>query len=209
MPEFDDAFRRQFRELLMWRRDVRHFRTTPLPDGLLEELLDVACLAPSVGLSEPWRFLCVDTPARRALIQTEFARANREALAGYGGERAELYSRLKLEGLREAPVQLAVFSDHATEQGHGLGRQTMPETLDYSVIAMIQTLWLAARAHGVGVGWVSILDPARITAALEVPASWKLIAYLCVGYPEQESNTPELERAAWENRRRMRPLMNV
>jgi 5,6-dimethylbenzimidazole synthase len=197
---FDDDFRRRFRELLIWRRDVRRFLRTPLPPGLLEELLALACLAPSVGLSEPWRFVRVETPLLRDRITAEFERANAAALTGLTGDRASLYARLKLAGLREAPVHLAVFTDRATGKGHGLGRQTMPETLDYSVVAAIHTLWLAARTAGVGLGWVSILDPAQVTRILEVSASWSLTAYLCLGYPEEEMDFPELERAGWEKR---------
>jgi 5,6-dimethylbenzimidazole synthase len=200
---FDDDFRRRFRELLIWRRDVRRFQCAPLPAGMLEELLAQACLAPSVGLSEPWRFVAVETPAVRERITAEFERANAAALADLSGDRASLYAQLKLAGLREAPVHLAVFTDRGTAQGHGLGRQTMPETLDYSVVAAIHTLWLVARTVGVGLGWVSILDPARVTSILDVPAGWSLTAYLCLGYPEEEMDLPELERAGWEKRARV------
>ncbi len=197
---FSDAFRREFRELLVWRRDVRRFLSDPLPPGLLEELLELTRLAPSVGLSEPWRFLRVENVDARAAIREEFERANGEAMAGYSGEQAALYSRLKLAGLREAPEHLAVFVDNSTRKGAGLGRRTMPEMLEYSVISAITVLWLGARAHGVGMGWVSILDPVRVGTILGVPAEWSLVAYLCLGYPEEESCVPELERAGWEQR---------
>ena len=101
-------------------------------------------------------------------------------------------------GLREAPVHLAVFCDHATDAGAGLGRKTMPEMLDYSVVAAVHTLWLAARAEGLGVGWVSILDPVDVCRALAVPPAWKLVAYLCVGRPLEEHLDPELERHDWQ-----------
>jgi 5,6-dimethylbenzimidazole synthase len=198
--EFDDDFREQFRQLLIFRRDVRRFCSTPLPDGLLEELVGLTCLSPSVGLSEPWRFVQVSTAGTRAQIRAEFERANAEALAGYSGDQAALYARLKLAGLDCAPVHLAVFADRGTSKGSGLGCRTMPEMLEYSVVAAITTLWLAARAHGVGMGWVSILDPSRVSAILAVDERWHLVAYLCLGYPEEVSDTPELERAAWEKR---------
>lgn len=197
---FDDDFRLHFRELLIWRRDVRRFLRTPLPAGLLEDLLALANLAPSVGLSEPWRFVRVETPEVRDRITAGFECANAAALAGLSGDRASLYAKLKLAGLREAPVHLAVFTDRGTGKGHGLGRQTMPETLDYSVVAAIHTLWLAARTVGVGLGWVSILDPGQVTCILDVPPGWSLTAYLCMGYPEEETDCPELERAGWEKR---------
>ena len=116
----------------------------------------------------------------------------------YSGERAKLYASLKLAGLAEAPVHLAIFVDEGTVSGEGLGRKTMPEMLHYSAVMAIHTLWLAARALGIGVGWVSILDPADVNRVLEVPASWRLIAYLCVGYPAEEHVRPELERTGWQ-----------
>jgi 5,6-dimethylbenzimidazole synthase len=198
---FDDAFRTRLRELLAWRRDVRRFRSDQLPVGTLERLFEVASLAPSVGLSQPWRFIVVDDPARRAAVRDVFAACNAEARASYDGERAARYAALKLEGLREAPCQFAVFTDHATTTGHGLGRRTMPETADYSAVAAIAMIWLAARAEGIGMGWISILDPARMNDILDVPKSWRFIGYFCLGYPQAESDRPELDRAGWERRR--------
>lgn len=198
---FDSAFRARLRDLLVWRRDVRRFRPDPLPDGTLERLVELACLAPSVGLSQPWRFVEVADPARRQAVRDNFEACNAEALADYTGERAGLYARLKLAGLDEAPLQLAVFADRLTAQGHGLGRRTMPEMIEYSVVTAIHTLWLAARAEGIGLGWVSILAPERIAAILDVPADWSFIGYLCLGYPQAEDDTPALERAGWEQRR--------
>lgn len=199
-PAFDAAFAGQFAELLRWRRDVRRFRRDPVPAELIETLLAQVELSPSVGHSQPWRWLSVAEPGQRAAVQASFRRCNAEALAAYEGDRAALYARLKLEGLQEAPVQFAVFCDHATERGHGLGRQTMPEMLDYSVVAAITQFWLAARIHGLGVGWVSILEPAEIAAVLDTSPDWKLVAYLCVGWPAEECDVPELVRAGWETR---------
>jgi 5,6-dimethylbenzimidazole synthase len=201
VPEFDDAFRARLIELLTWRRDVRRFRADPLPAGLLEHLLEIAALAPSVGLSQPWRFVLVEEPRRRAEVRANFERANAQALAAYEGEEAQSYARLKLAGLDESPVHLAVFADAGTQQGRGLGRRTMPEMIEYSAVTAIHTLWLAARAHGVGMGWVSILDPVDISRSLDVPAGWSLVGYLCLGYPRVADDTPALERAGWERRR--------
>jgi len=199
-PSFDAEFRAALRDLILWRRDVRRFRSDPIEPRLIESLLALASHAPSVGLSEPWRFVLVETPARRAAIRENFARANDAALNGYAGERQARYARLKLEGLSQAPVHLAVCADETTAQGHGLGRQTMPETVRYSVVAAIQTLWLAARAEGLGVGWVSILDPEAVRATLDLPPGWAFVAYLCLGWPEEEHDDPELERHGWEQR---------
>ncbi len=200
-PRFDDGFRADLETLLQWRRDVRAFRREPLPGGTIERLLDLACLAPSVGLSQPWRFVIVDEEARRAAVRALFARCNAEAATGYEGERAQRYARLKLAGLDDAPVQLAVFADRGTSVGHGLGRRTMPEMVDYSVVTAVHTLWLAARAEGIGLGWVSILEPGEMAGLLDVPAAWRFIAYLCVGHPAEETDRPELERRGWERRR--------
>lgn len=201
MPIFGDEFRDQLRALFQWRRDVRHFRPDPVPPDMVDELLDVASLAPSVGLSQPWRFVLVEGAARRAAVRANFAACNARALASQDAGRAGLYARLKLAGLDEAPCHFAVFAEPWPEQGHGLGRQTMPETTAYSAVMAVHTLWLAARAAGLGLGWVSILDPACIAAALDVPLAWTFIGYFCLGYPQTEAETPELERAGWETRR--------
>jgi 5,6-dimethylbenzimidazole synthase len=211
-PAFGAAFRAELHELFRWRRDVRRFRTDPVPPALLEELLDVASLAPSVGLSQPWRFVTVDDPARRAAVRASFAACNAQALAaldsgqdsaehsGKDSGRAAHYARLKLAGLDEAPCHFAVFAEPDPRQGGGLGRRTMPETTAYSAVLAVHTLWLAARAAGLGLGWVSILDPATVAAALDVPAAWTFIGYFCLGTPEAEDDVPELQREGWAHR---------
>jgi 5,6-dimethylbenzimidazole synthase len=199
-PHFDEAFRNRFAELVRWRRDVRRFRPDGVADELIERLLSLAGYAPSVGLSQPWRFVLVESVERRAAITANFERSNRAALDGYHGEKRSVYARLKLAGLAEAPVHLAVCADEATDVGHGLGRRTMPETLRYSVVTAVQILWLAARAEGLGVGWVSILDPEAACRTLDLPQDWSLIAYLCIGWPQEEHDDPELERHGWQDR---------
>ena len=201
LPDFDDAFRARLHDLFAWRRDVRRFRSDPLPEGALERLIETACLAPSVGLSQPWRFVIVDDPTRRQAVLDNFSACNAEALDAYHGERAQLYARLKLAGLREAPGHLAVFADRGTHVGHGVGRRTMPEMAEYSVVTAVTTMWFAARAEGIGMGWVSILDPAVIAQVLDIPPDWRLIGYFCIGTPETEDDRPELEREGWEIRR--------
>ncbi|MHC2257978.1 5,6-dimethylbenzimidazole synthase [Bradyrhizobium embrapense] len=201
MVAFDDAFRRQLHELFVWRRDVRRFRTDALPDGTIERLIEIACLSPSVGLSQPWRFVIVDDAALRRAVIEEFKTCNADALRSYSGERAAKYAALKLSGLEEAPGHLAVFAEKSDQIGSGLGRATMPETTEYSVVAAICSMWLAARAEGIGLGWVSIFNPVRVHEILEIPATWKFIGYLCIGYPQGECDRPELEQAKWESRR--------
>ncbi|WP_306046848.1 5,6-dimethylbenzimidazole synthase [Nioella sp. MMSF_3534] len=200
MRAFSRGFQDDLTDLMRWRRDVRRFRPDPVDEALLAEALGAFSLAPSVGLSEPWRLVRVDSAEKRALAVENFEAANAQALAGYSGDKAERYAGLKLSGMREAPVQLAAFSDEATTKGAGLGRQTMPEMLRYSVVSALMLFWLAARARGLGVGWVSILDDERLTRDLEVPEDWALVAYLCVGLPEEDGETPELERLGWEQR---------
>jgi 5,6-dimethylbenzimidazole synthase len=153
-PVFGTEFRARLEDLFLWRRDVRRFRADPVQISLVQSLLETAALAPSVGHSQPWRFVSVETAVLRQAIITNFNGCNAAALACYEGERAACYARLKLAGLREAPVHLAVFCDHATEAGH----------------------------------------------VLAVPAAWKLVAYLCVGFPQEEHLDPELERHHWQER---------
>ena len=203
-PSFPPDTRDALLDLLTWRRDIRAFRRDPLPEGSIERLVATACLAPSVGLSEPWRFVVVDQPDRRQAVRQNFEAANAAALAHQAPARQAAYARLKLAGLDDAPVQIAVFCDPGEEsepQGHTLGRRTMPATLDHSVAISIHTLWLAARLEGIGLGWVSILDPEPLGALLDVPADWRFIGYLCLGYPVAEDDVPALQRAGWETRR--------
>ncbi|MBB4286889.1 5,6-dimethylbenzimidazole synthase [Roseospira goensis] len=199
-PVWDDAFRRDFAALLTWRRDVRRFRTDPIPEDTVTRLLGLAHLAPSVGFSQPWRFVRVRDPGRRRAVLEDHLAAKAEAGAVYDAETAPRYQALKLAGLDDAPVHLAVCCDTATTDGRGLGQQTMPETAPYSVVCAIHTLWLAARLEGIGLGWISIVHPARLHAVLDLPEAWTLVAYLCLGYPEAARPTPELIAAGWQAR---------
>ncbi len=207
MSQFSSELQTGLLDLMRWRRDVRRFRSDPVDEAVLQACLDSFLSAPSVGLSEPWRVLRLEGDAARASALENFTSANANALAGYAGEKAALYSQLKLTGMQEAPVQLAVFCDEETEKGAGLGAGSMPETRRYSVVAAITQFWLVARAHGLGVGWVSILDPDKLGRDLDVSPDWRLVAYLCIGWPEADSDTPELERAGWEDRRGHLPVI--
>lgn len=163
-------------------------------------LLETAMLAPSVGNAQPWRLVRVRSPARRTALAEHVDTANARAARAYGGAAGQAYRALKLHGLREAPVLLAAFCDPAPQAGHGLGIATMPEMLHYSCVTAIHTLWLVARAKGIGLGWVSILEPETVTALLDVPQDWTLIALLCLGYPAEPAAIPELERRGWQAR---------
>lgn len=188
-------------EILRWRRDVRHFRTDPVPEPLIDRLRQVMGRAPSVGNARPWRVIRVRDLALRAAVRAEFCRCNDLAAAGYDGPARADYLRLKLAGLDEAPEHLAVFTHTDPAEGRKLGRRTMPETLRQSTAMAIHTLWLAARAENLGVGMVSILDPARIETLFATPPDWAFSAYLCLGWPAFHDDTPLLHRAGWQPNR--------
>ncbi|MFN3661468.1 5,6-dimethylbenzimidazole synthase [Yoonia sp.] len=185
-------------DLLQWRRDVRHFLPDPVDPTAMVRLRRAMDLAPSVGNSRPWRVIEVASPAVRSAIIANFETANTVAAAIYDADRQQDYLALKLAGLRDAPVHLAVFTAADPDEGHGLGRQSMPEMLTYSTVCAIHTLWLAARAENLGLGWVSILDPLAVARALDVPDHWHLTGYLCLGKAAQDDDTPLLHRTDWQ-----------
>jgi 5,6-dimethylbenzimidazole synthase len=206
MAAFSAAFQEELLRLFRLRRDVRRFRRDPLPEGAVLSLLEAAHTAPSVGLSQPWRFVRVLSEPARAAVIGSFERANAAASARYDDERGRLYRNLKLAGLRDAPEHLLVCCQVDPDQGHGLGRATLPGTLRDSVVCAIQNLWLAARARGMAIGWVSILDPEELREPLDLPPDWLWVGYLCLGWPETDDDHPELEARGWEHRR---PLSEV
>lgn len=187
-------------DVLKWRRDVRHFKQGEVPEDIWRAVKHSIAYAPSVGNSQPWRMVEVTSPGTRAAIIAQFEAENASASLQYEARERADYLALKLAGLKDAPIHLAVFTDTAPAQGRGLGRQTMPETLQYSTVTAIYTLWLAARAYNLGVGWVSIVDPRAVTQILDVPSAWSLTAYLCIGYPSKQDDTPELQRRDWQAR---------
>jgi 5,6-dimethylbenzimidazole synthase len=161
----------------------------------------MAHLAPSVGLMQPWNFVIVRSPEARRRVRALFEEANARELARLeGDERRELYSRLKLEGILEAPLNLAVTCDSRRGAPFVLGRAPMPQTDLFSTCLAVQNLWLAARAEGVGVGWVSILDRHAVEQLLGLPDDTQLVAYLCVGYPVEFRPRPMLEEVGWRSR---------
>ena len=206
-PGFNENERNAVYRAIRERRDVRRgFLPEPVPDALLSKLLEAAHNAPSVGLMQPWRFIVIRGFDVRQAIHKIFLDANQEALASYEGERRESYASMKLEGILEAPQNLCIVCDSESSQGHQLGRRTMPEMALYSTVCAIQNLWLAARAEGIGVGWVSIFESNLLRAALHIPEHITLVAYLCLGYVDAFSTGPDLERLGWEKRT---PLKNV
>ncbi|RXS97675.1 5,6-dimethylbenzimidazole synthase [Silvibacterium dinghuense] len=206
---FSEAERLAVYRAIAGRRDVRRgFLDRPLEEELLGRLLAAAHSAPSVGLMQPSRLIVVRDYNIRKKVHEVFETANRKAAASYSDERANLYSGLKLEGILEAPQNLCVLCDAGSGRGHGLGRQTMPETALYSTVCAIQNLWLAARSEGVGVGWVSILDPAPLYELLRIPDHLTLVAYLCLGYVESFAAEPDLERFGWETRMELKSVVS-
>ncbi len=207
--DFNEAERAAVYRAIRERRDVRKsYVDHPLPEDLLERLLAAAHNAPSVGLMQPSRFIVVRDLATRKSVHKLFEDANAEAAATYRGTQGEQYAALKLEGILEAPQNLCIVCDQQNERGRKLGRHTMPETALYSTVCAVQNLWLAARAEGVGVGWVSILDPVRLRALLRIPDHLLLVAYLCLGYVDHFATEPELERAGWEKRLPLRTAVS-
>ena len=197
--KFGSSQQKILEDILTWRRDVRHFRTDPIERETLEAIEASVDLAPSVGNSRPWRFVRVTSGTKRNAVISSFEKSNEDAASAYITEEATAYRALKLAGLKEAPVHIAAFTVQNPVEGRGLGRQTMPEMLAYSTVGAINTLWLAARSHNVGVGWVSILDPDTVSAVLDVPKEWLLTGYLCLGYPVEDHDTPELQRTGWQD----------
>lgn len=192
------SHRAALHDVLQWRRDVRHFLPDPIDQAALDRLRAAMDLAPSVGNARPWRVMQVDKPDLRTQIISNFEAANKAAGAIYADEQRAAYNALKLAGLRDAPVHLAVFTDLRPAEGHGLGRQTMPEMLAYSTVTAIHTLWLAARAENLGLGWVSILDPKAVCKTLDTPENWRLTAYLCLGQAAFDDDTPLLDKTNWQ-----------
>ena len=185
-------------ELMRWRRDVRHFSPSPVSKEDLATMRQAMALAPSVGNSRPWRVIRVNSSATKEAVITNFKAANKVAANIYDDAKRQQYQELKLAGLKEAPVHLAIFTDMAPIEGAGLGRQSMPDTLTYSTVSAIHQLWLAARTLNIGIGWVSILEPEKMNKILSVRDDWKFTAYLCVGFPKEDYETPELERKGWQ-----------
>ncbi|MFP5209472.1 MAG: 5,6-dimethylbenzimidazole synthase [Acidobacteriota bacterium] len=201
MNQFSNEERAGVYRAIRERRDVRSgFLPEQLPQELLLRLLSSAHQAPSVGLMQPWRFIVIESCAIREAIFKIFQDASEEERQTYLGEQAQLYRRLTLQGILTAPVNVCVVCDCNSSRGHALGRHTMPETALYSAVCAIQNLWLAARAEGVGLGWVSILYPERVRAILNIPETMTMVGYFCMGFVEKFEPSPELEQAGWERR---------
>lgn len=201
MPDFalSDPEKEGLYKAIFSRRDVRsHFIAKDVPDGVLLRILNAAHHAPSVGFSQPWNFILIKDQATRQDVRDSFLRERDRSIRMLeGDERQEKYARLKLEGIMESALNVCVTYDPKRFGPFVLGRTSIEDTGVYSVCCAIQNLWLAARAEGVGVGWVSILSNEDLERILEIPAHVKPVAYLCLGYVEEFAPKPDLERAGW------------
>lgn len=195
---FSDHHAAALSDILTWRRDVRYFKTDPIPADSLDRLKGAIDLAPSVGNARPWRIIRVVDAAMRDSVRDIFARSNAKAAKIYDEKSLDEYTRLKLAGLDHAPEHLAVFTETDPKEGRGLGRQTLPDTLVQSTAMAVHTLWLAARVENLGLGMVSILDGDQMKVLFNAPQSWRFTAYLCLGYPQHEDTVPLLHRKNWQ-----------
>ncbi len=204
----DDEIRAVYRAIYA-RRDIRRFRDEPIPEETLERVIDAAHHAPSVGFSQPWDFVVVRDPETKAEIEAIASRAIDAARAAYEQPRRSQFGRLKLEGIEDAPVNVCVTCDPTRGEPHVLGRNSMRRTDVYSTCLAVQNLWLAARAEGIGVGWVSFLYPSEVREVLDIPPHVKPVAYLCVGYPESFPEEPILQREGWRDRLELDDLVHL
>ena len=198
---FSEDERRAVYRAIETRRDVRdQFRSDPLPDDLVRRLLEAAHSAPSVGFMQPWNFILIRQPETRERVWQAFHQANEEACSMFEGDRRAQYQRLKLEGIRKAPLSICITCDTKRGGPVVLGRTHNPATDVYSTVCAVQNLWLAARAEGVGVGWVSIFHEDAIKSILGIPEHVKIVAWLCVGYVDELYDMPELAVKGWRDR---------
>lgn len=199
--DFDAAARDAVYRAIFNRRDIRgQFLPRPVPDEILARLLTAAHHAPSVGYMQPWNFILIRDAERKARIRDLVCRASAEEVRHIEDARQVLYRSLKLDGIIEAPVNLCITCDRSRTADAPLGRWHNPEMDLYSTVCAVQNLWLAARAEGIGVGWVSILDKDELKALLGIPAQITPVAYLCLGYVSDFANKPELESKGWRKR---------
>ena len=201
MVSFTEGERAGVYKAIYARRDIRRFSDEPVPEDALERILEAAHHAPSVGFSQPWDLVVVTDDETKIEIAEIADRAIAAAREGYEEPRRSEFAALKLEGIRESPVNICVTCDPTRGAPHVLGRSSMKRTDVYSTCLAIQNLWLAARAEGIGVGWVSVLYPYELQQVLDIPPHVKPIAYLCVGYPEDGfPEEPVLQQEGWRER---------
>ena len=198
---FTDAERRGLYRAIHERRDVRsQFLLDRIPPEVLARLLEAAHHAPSVGFMQPWDFIVIESRSVREAVLATFEEENQKAAERFEGERKAHYRSLKLQGILESPLNLCITCDRSRGGPHVLGRNSIVDTDLFSTCLAVQNLWLAARAEGIGVGWVSILDQEQLSTALNLPEHVYPLAYLCLGYVSEFLDQPELEAKGWRDR---------
>ena len=205
-----ESDRRGLYRVLLSRRDVRgQFLPDPVPDDVLARILTAAHFAPSVGFMQPWSFILVRSPEVRGRVKAAFAKANDEAAALFDGDRQTTYRSLKLEGILEAPVNICVTCDRDRVGPVVLGRTHIPTMDLYSTVCAVENLWLAARAEGLGLGWVSIISEPALKDILGLPERVVPVAYLCIGKVSHFFAQPELETRGWRKRLNLADLVSL
>ncbi|MEY9850069.1 nicotinate-nucleotide--dimethylbenzimidazole phosphoribosyltransferase [Streptacidiphilus sp. BW17] len=201
-PAYDEDMREAVHRVMRERRDIRNgFRTDPIPHEVLIRVLEAAHTAPSVGYSQPWDFVVIRSAKTRTRMH-ELAERQRDVYAdSLPKSRAKQFKELKIEAIRETPVNIVVTADRTRGGRHTLGRHTQPQMAPYSAALAVENLWLAARAEGLGVGWVSFFDEEELVRELGLPDHLEVVAYLCVGYVNEFPEEPELAQAGWAKKR--------
>ena len=195
---FPDEQKEGVYQAIMQRRDIRgQFVDEPVSEEILEKILRAAHHAPSVGFMQPWNFLLVKDPETKKLVHKGFLQAHEESAEMFTGDKKEQYKTFKLEGILESPVNLLITCDRARTGPVVIGRTVQPEMDLFSTVCAVQNLWLAARAEGIGVGWVSIIHEEVLRKIFKLPESVVVIAYLCIGHVSHFPEMPELEKAGW------------
>ena len=196
--------REAFYKTVYTRRDVRsEFLPERIPDDVLSRILTAAHHAPSVGFMQPWDFICIKNNKTKQAVKQAFIIANNEAAERLSGERKQQYQALKLEGITESPLNICVTCNRTRTGDFVLGRTTNSDMDLYSTVCAVQTLWLAARAENIGMGWVSILHEEKLKGLLNLPDHVVPVAYLCLGYVSKFHDKPDLERKGWLPRRKV------
>lgn len=206
---FSEEERKAVYRAINERRDVRsNFLQDPIPQPVLRRILMAAHHAPSVGFMQPWDFILIKDREVRQRVMDCFQRANDQAAAVYEDEQLRLYQSLRLQGILSTPLNICLTCNRKNKRGQGLGRQSMPEMDLYSCVCAVQNLWIAARAEGIGVGWVSILSKDELRQILCLPEEIEPIAYLCIGYVSEFATRPDLEKAGWAEREQLEKLLH-
>lgn len=198
--DFSSDERNAVYKAILSRRDIRMYRPDPIPPESLHRILQAGHAAGSVGMMQPWNFIVLDDVEKRSHVHRHFVECNDRAAEVWKDERSVHYGALKLQGILDSPLNIIITCDHTRGGTHVLGRHTIPETDVYSTCLAVQNMWLAARSEGIGMGWLSIMEPDVVKAILEIPDHVSIIAYMTVGFPVEFPDTPLLEAVGWKKR---------